>query len=286
MSTAPEVVASPIELQRRMLEARARGQRIAFVPTMGYLHEGHLSLLREGRKRGDILVLSIFVNPTQFGPNEDLARYPRDLAGDLAKAASAGTDLAFVPEPAAMYPSGYQTYVDVREVSKGQCGDRRPGHFVGVATVVLKLFNLVQPHVALFGDKDYQQLQVLRRMVADLDVPVEVVGLPIVREADGLAMSSRNAYLGPEERQHALALSRALAAARARWAAGERDARALETAARAVLEPVPGSRIDYVEVRDAETLRSIDRAERAVRLSLAVFIGKTRLIDGETLSWK
>jgi len=270
-------------MQRRALEARAAGQRIAFVPTMGYLHEGHLSLLREARRRGDVLVLSIFVNPTQFGPSEDLARYPRDLEGDLAKAASSGTDLVLLPEAAAMYPSGYQTFVDVREVSRGLCGDKRPGHFVGVATVVLKLFQIVLPHVALFGDKDYQQLQVLKRMVADLNVPVEVVGMPIVREADGLAMSSRNAYLSPDERKHALVLSRGIAAARERWAAGERGARALEDAVRAVVMTAPGARVDYIEARDAESLRTIERAEAPVRLALAVFIGKTRLIDGETL---
>ena len=199
---------------------RRAGERIAFVPTMGFLHAGHLALMQHARTLADRVVVSIFVNPTQFGPNEDLSRYPRDPEGDASKAGSVGVDLIFSPEPATMYPTGFQTYVEVRELERGLCGDRRPGHFVGVATVVLKLFNLVQPHVALFGDKDYQQLQVLRRMVADLDVPVEVVGLPIVREADGLAMSSRNAYLGPEERQHALALSRGLAAARARWAAG------------------------------------------------------------------
>src|SRR3954468_23647728 len=209
---------------------RAAGKRIAFVPTMGYLHAGHVSLLDEGRRRGDRLVLSIFVNPTQFGPSEDLARYPRDLPGDLAKAAGAGTDVAYVPEARDVYPPGYQTYVEVRELEKGLCGDLRPGHFVGVATVVCKLFNVVRPHVALFGEKDYQQLAVIRRMARDLDMGVEVAGLPIVREPDGLAMSSRNAYLSPEERQRALALSRGLFAARARVEAGERDGAAVVAA--------------------------------------------------------
>jgi pantoate--beta-alanine ligase len=193
--------------------ARQRGDRIAFVPTMGALHEGHVSLLREGRRHGERLVLSIFVNPTQFGPNEDLARYPRDLDGDLALAASAGTDVAYVPDAAAVYPPGFQTFVQVREVENGLCGDRRPGHFAGVATVVCKLFNVVRPHVALFGEKDFQQLAVIRRMVRDLDMSVDVVGMPIVREADGLAMSSRNRYLSPAERQRALSLSRGLTAA-------------------------------------------------------------------------
>src|SRR5262245_46686238 len=186
---------------------RVAGRRVAFIPTMGYLHQGHVSLLEEGRRRGDQLVLSIFVNPTQFGPKEDLSRYPRDLDGDLAKAEGAGVDVAYVPDAAAMYPDGYQTYVEVERLQQGLCGASRPGHFRGVATVVLKLFNAVQPTVALFGAKDYQQLQVLRRMTRDLDLDIEVVGMPIVREADGLAMSSRNAYLSPDERRHALALS-------------------------------------------------------------------------------
>ncbi len=204
--------------------ARMRGERMAFVPTMGALHEGHVALLREGRRRGDKLVLSIFVNPTQFGPNEDLARYPRDLPGDLAKAAGAGTDVAFVPEAADMYPPGHQTVVEVRELARGLDGAFRPGHFAGVATVVAKLFNIVPPDLAIFGEKDFQQLAIVRRMVADLAMPIEIVGIPTVREPDGLAMSSRNAYLSPAERARALSLSRALFAARDRAAAGERDA--------------------------------------------------------------
>src|SRR6476620_10147340 len=188
-----EVIRSPGEMQRRSSEWRRAGKRIAFVPTMGYLHAGHVSLLDAARARGDVSVLSIFVNPAQFGPKEDLSRYPRDLDGDLAKAAQAGVDVAFVPEPADMYPAGYQTYVEVRELQHGLCGESRPGHFVGVATVVLKLLNLVQPDVALFGEKDFQQLQVLKRMALDLNLPVEVVGMPLIREPDGLALSSRNA---------------------------------------------------------------------------------------------
>jgi pantoate--beta-alanine ligase len=281
-----EVVHSPDELRARTTAQRAANRRIAFVPTMGYLHAGHVSLLDEGRRRGDVLVLSIFVNPTQFGPTEDLARYPRDLDGDLAKARTAGCDLVFVPEAAAMYPPGHQTFVEVTEMSKGLCGDRRPTHFRGVTTVVLKLFHLVQPHVALFGEKDYQQLQVIRRMVRDLQLDIEVAGLPIVREPDGLAMSSRNAYLSAADRRLALALSRALAAAERAVSDGERDAHAVKLRAHAVLAPAEeeGLRLDYVELRDAETLAAVDGPlARPVVLALAAFAGTTRLIDNRVL---
>jgi pantoate--beta-alanine ligase len=278
MAREPQVIRKPAEMTAWAEAARARGERIAFVPTMGALHEGHVSLLREGRRRGDKLALSIFVNPTQFGPKEDLSRYPRDLPGDLAKAASADTDVAYCPEPADVYPPGFQTYVQVREVEQGLCGGSRPGHFVGVATVVCKLFNVVRPHVSLFGEKDFQQLAVIRRMVADLDVGVEIVGMPIVREPDGLAMSSRNAYLSPEERQRALALSRGLTAAAARAKAGERDAAGLVAIARAALEGQV-DRVDYVELRDAATLGPVTRLEREGVLLVAAFVGKTRLID-------
>jgi pantoate--beta-alanine ligase len=258
--------------------ARVRGERVAFVPTMGALHEGHVSLLREGRRRGDKLALSIFVNPAQFAPHEDLARYPRDLPGDLAKAASAGTDVAYCPEPVAVYPPGFETYVEVRETERGLDGASRPGHFVGVATVVCKLFNVLRPHVALFGEKDWQQLAVIRRMVADLDMGVEIVGMPIVREPDGLAMSSRNVYLSPDERRRALALSRGLIAARLRAESGERDAAALVATARAIVEP-DVDRVDYLELRDAATLAPVTRLEREGVLLVAAFVGKTRLID-------
>jgi pantoate--beta-alanine ligase len=263
--------------------ARARGERIAFVPTMGYLHAGHVALLEEGRRRGDRLVLSIFVNPTQFGPGEDLDRYPRDVDGDLRKAGGAGTDVAFVPERAAMYPPGFQTYVEVREVSRGLDGHSRPGHFTGVATVVCKLFQIVRPHVALFGEKDFQQLAVIRRMVRDLDLPLEVIGLPTVREPDGLAMSSRNSYLDPDERRRAAALSRGLFAARARFQAGEREAALLLAAARAPLE-AEAAAIDYLELRDAEQLAPLERVgDRPAVLAVAAFIGRTRLIDNVRL---
>jgi pantoate--beta-alanine ligase len=258
--------------------ARARGERIAFVPTMGALHAGHVALLSDARKRADRAVLSIFVNPTQFGPSEDLARYPRDLEGDLAKASSVGTDVAFVPEVKDMYDAGYQTFIDVREVSQGLCGGHRAGHFTGVATVVCKLFNIVRPHVAIFGEKDFQQLAVIRRMVVDLNLPVEIIGHPIVREPDGLALSSRNVYLSAPERASAIAIFQGLSAAREGFAAGERLASALvDTALTTMKDRV--SRIDYVEVRDAYTLEHIERIGGPAVILAAAFVGATRLID-------
>jgi pantoate--beta-alanine ligase len=278
----PQVIRSPAEMTAWSEAARARGERIAFVPTMGALHAGHVSLLREARRRGDKLALSIFVNPTQFGPKEDLSRYPRDLAGDLAKSASADTDVAYVPEAGGVYPPGFQTYVDVRDVSQGLDGASRPGHFVGVATVVCKLFNVVRPHVALFGEKDFQQLAVVRRMTTDLELGVEIVAMPTVREPDGLAMSSRNAYLSPDERRRALALSRGLEAARAAAGRGERAGAALVALARAALEGQV-DRVDYVELRDADTLAPLPTLDRPGVLLIAAFVGTTRLIDNTRL---
>jgi pantoate--beta-alanine ligase len=280
-----EIFRTPSVMRERSDAWRRAGRRIAFVPTMGYLHQGHVSLLDEGRKRGDVLVLSIFVNPKQFGPNEDLARYPRDLDGDLAKAQSAGVDAVYLPGAEAMYPEGYQTSVEVEQLQQGLCGASRPGHFRGVATVVLKLFNAVQPHVALFGAKDYQQLQIIKRMVRDLDLAIEVIGLPIVREPDGLAMSSRNAYLSIQERQSALSLSRGLRAAHDAFATGERSAPVLVQVARAELEAATGVRLDYLELRDAESLRLLDgQIMRPAVLAVAAFVGSTRLIDNQLLA--
>ena len=272
------VIKSPAEMSAWSDAARARGERIAFVPTMGALHAGHVSLLVAAKKHADLVVLSIFVNPTQFGPNEDLGRYPRDLVGDLAKAEGAGTAVAFVPEAKDMYPASAQTFIEVREVSQGLCGGRRPGHFVGVATVVAKLFNIVRPHVALFGEKDFQQLAVIRRMVADLNMPIEIVGEPTVREPDGLAMSSRNAYLSPVDRMRALAVSRGLSKARERYTAGQRNAEALVQAAMGIIQPsVDG--IDYVEIRDADPLAPVGNIDRPAVILAAVYVGTTRLID-------
>jgi pantoate--beta-alanine ligase len=278
-----EIIRDPRAMRARVEDLRRDGLRIAVVPTMGYLHEGHLSLLRAARASADVVILTIFVNPTQFGPTEDLSRYPRDEDGDLAKARACGIDLAFCPDVAAMYPRGAQTFVEVRELAKPMCGEKRPGHFAGVATVVTKLFNLTRPHVAFFGEKDFQQLAVIRRMVRDLDQGVEIVGMPIVREADGLAMSSRNAYLSPELRREALSLSAGLAAAEAAFRAGERDATALLAAARAPMAAQPSTRIDYLELRDADELSEVARVERPAVLAIAAFIGKTRLIDNRVL---
>jgi pantoate--beta-alanine ligase len=278
---APELVRDPADWQRRCEAARAAGRRVALVPTMGFLHDGHLSLVREARRlagEGGLALVTIFVNPTQFGPSEDLARYPRDLAGDLAKCGAAGADWVLAPEPGAVYAKEHATWVEVTGVSEGLCGAKRPGHFRGVATVVAKLFNLTRPHVALFGEKDFQQLAVIRAMARDLDFGTDVVGMPIVREADGLAMSSRNAYLAPEERATARALSRALFEARERVLAGERDAAALVARAAERLAAA-GAKVDYVEIVDPVTLRPIAVAEPGSRMLVAAFVGRTRLID-------
>lgn len=260
-------------------EARKAGKTIALVPTMGFLHKGHASLMIEGRKRADVLVTSIFVNPAQFGPTEDFDAYPRDLEQDREVAESAGVDVIFAPKVSDMYPKGFQTYVSVEELTRPLCGTSRPGHFRGVTTVVAKLLNIVMPHTALFGKKDFQQLAVIRRMVAELNMDVEIVGMPIVREADGLAMSSRNAYLGPEERQHALCLSRALAGAQAMFRDGERSVAMLKEMVLRTIGEVSGAVIDYADFRDCDTLDVVETADGRTLIALAVKIGTTRLID-------
>jgi pantoate--beta-alanine ligase len=270
-------------MQERSAEARRRGLRIAFVPTMGYLHEGHLSLLREGRRLGELLVLSIFVNPTQFGAGEDFESYPRDLTRDARLARTAGVDILFAPETKKMYPGGHATFVDVEGLTENLCGRSRPGHFRGVATVVAKLFQIVQPHVALFGSKDYQQLAVIRRMAADLNFPTKVRGMPTVREADGLAMSSRNVYLSAAERQQALALSDSLRLASAMAREGEARAAAVLAAVRERISREPDARIDYVQICHGETLQDMEEITPDSVLLLAVRIGRTRLIDNGPL---
>ena len=282
----PEVVTDPAAWQARCIAERDAGVRLVLVPTMGYLHDGHLSLVREARRRagdeGRVLV-SIFVNPTQFGPSEDLSRYPRDLEGDLAKCAAAGVDRVLAPrDPGMVFAPGHETWIDVERVSQGLCGASRPGHFRGVATVVAKLFNLSRPHVALFGEKDWQQLAVIRAMVRDLDFAVEIVGMPIVREPDGLARSSRNAYLDADARARALSLSRALLEARDAAARGERDAATLRARALDRLAAA-GVRPDYVEIVHPDTLTPLLHAAPGSVMLVAAFVGSTRLIDNVKL---
>ncbi len=271
------------EMQSEVLALKRQGKRVSFVPTMGYLHEGHASLLREARNLGDVLVLSIFVNPTQFAPNEDLGSYPRNLEGDLKLAESCGTDLVFAPTAAGMYPAGFQTTVSLGSLTEPLCGASRPGHFNGVAVVVTKLFGIVQPDVALFGKKDFQQLAIIRQMTKDLNLPVEIVGMPIVREPDGLAMSSRNSYLSTEERQQALCLYRAIQKVKRLFSQGERTVDTLLAEARNEIESVPSTVIDYLELRDSVTLGFVEQAEKGTLLALAVKIGRTRLIDNTIL---
>jgi pantoate--beta-alanine ligase len=276
------VVRTARDFRRACQEARADGP-LALVPTMGYLHEGHLALMRAARPLAPTVAVTIFVNPTQFGPNEDLARYPRDLEGDLRKCASAGASFAFAPDgPSELYRAGFQTYVIPGPLAEPLCGARRAGHFRGVCTVVAKLFALSRADFAVFGEKDYQQLVVIRRMAEDLNLGTEVVGRPIVREPDGLALSSRNAYLTKDERARATALWKALSDVRARFAGGERAVDALEQLATSTIEG-EGLKVDYAELRDAAELNRPAEAVASTRLFLAAFAGKTRLIDNGAL---
>ncbi|GAF25912.1 panthothenate synthetase [Moorella thermoacetica Y72] len=263
--------------------ARHRGLSIGLVPTMGYLHEGHLSLARAARQQNDVVIMSIFVNPTQFGPNEDFARYPRDLERDRELAAGAGVDAVFAPAVEEMYPAGYATYVQVEGLTEVLCGASRPGHFRGVTTVVSKLFNIVQPDRAYFGQKDYQQALVIKRMVRDLNFPIEIITIPTVREADGLALSSRNKYLTPEQRRSALSLHRALNLGSDLIKAGEREAAAVRRAMEKEITAWPETRIDYVAISDADTLKPLEKIAGRVLLALAVWVGNTRLIDNVVL---
>ena len=274
------ILASTVQEMRSLSRtAHAEGKTIALVPTMGYLHDGHASLMREGRKRADILVASIFVNPAQFGAGEDLDAYPRDLERDTAIAAEAGVDIIFAPKVSDMYPVGFQTWVDVDRLTLPLCGASRPGHFRGVTTVVAKLFNIVRPDVALFGRKDYQQLAVIRRMSADLNMGIDIVGMPIIRENDGLAMSSRNSYLSPSERTAALCLNRSLVLARALYRQGEQSISVLMDAVRETIATEVSAHTDYVEFRDGISLDNVTIATDSTLIALAVKIGKTRLID-------
>jgi pantoate--beta-alanine ligase len=264
-------------------DARKHGLRIGLVPTMGALHPGHISLIEAARRETGFVVATIFVNPTQFGPNEDLSRYPRPLDRDLEMCGKAGVDLVFVPEVPTIYPPGFSTYVEVEGLQCLWEGASRPGHFRGVATVVLKLFNIVGADVAYFGQKDAQQARIIQQMVRDLDVPIRIQVCPIIREPDGLALSSRNVYLDPEQRKNAVALSQALHEAKAKIEAGERSAGVILQGMAARIEATPGAKLDYAAVVDAITLQSVDSLKGEILLALAVRFGATRLIDNVLL---
>jgi len=274
-----QVVRQIREMQNISDKLREEGKRIGFVPTMGYLHEGHISLVRKARELSDSVVVSIFVNPTQFGPGEDFQRYPHDEKGDKAKLDKADVEFLFLPEAKEMYPTGYQTYVEVIGVSKGLCGDFRPGHFRGVATVVLKLFNIVKPHVAVFGEKDYQQLLVIKRMAEDLNLDIEIIPGTLIREEDGIAMSSRNAYLSPEDRKKARVLYRSLVKAKELFDSGEKRAYNIVQAVEKIIGSMEGVSIQYIEIRDVETLERVEIVSRPAIIAIAAMVGSVRLID-------
>ena len=267
------------EMQAAAESQRRRGRKIAFVPTMGYFHEGHLNLMRVGRKRGDLLAVSIYVNPAQFAPTEDFDAYPRDFERDRSLAEGVGVDWIFFPDNREMYPEGYQTFVEVEGVTRNLCGLSLPGHFRGVTTVCMKLFHILKPHVTVFGRKDFQQYMTIKRMVQDTNMDIEVIGMQTTREPDGLAMSSRNITLGPEKRESALALIRSLRLAKRRFDAGERETDRILAEVRECITGHPYTKIDYAEVCATATMRSISRIDREAVLALAVWVGNTRLID-------
>ncbi|MGB2691734.1 MAG: pantoate--beta-alanine ligase [Thermodesulfobacteriota bacterium] len=262
---------------------KKEGKIISFVPTMGALHEGHLSLMRAAKKKGNFLVVSIFVNPTQFGPNEDFNKYTRDLDGDIKKISDIGVDAVFFPDVDEIYPEGFETYVEVGELQKPLCGKFRPGHFKGVATVVLKLFNIVKPDIALFGEKDYQQLLIIKKMVRDLHLEIEIVGMPIIREKDGLALSSRNAYLSDEDRARALALSESLREIEKKYKEGNKNISDLVQLGIGILKKSSINDIDYFEIRNGSSLGSEKEAQPGDIVAIAARIGNTRLIDNTKL---
>ncbi|HXT57912.1 MAG TPA: pantoate--beta-alanine ligase [Pirellulales bacterium] len=282
-ATAPEIVTTRTALRTAIDAARARRRSIGLVPTMGALHAGHSSLIEAARRECDFTVVTIFVNPAQFGPREDFQRYPRTLEADLAAIGKVGADLVFVPDVGEMYGPQHATFVEMQGVALPLEGAARPDHFRGVATIVLKLFNLTTPDRAYFGQKDFQQSLVIRRLVADLDLPVEVRVCPIVRETDGLAMSSRNVYLGPEERKQAITLSRSLHLAAESVAAGERDAEAILAAMRELYRNAPSVRLEYLVLANSDTLEPVSRLTGPTLAAVAAFVGKTRLIDNQIL---
>lgn len=280
-----KVLRNPIQFQREMKRLRTRSRRIGFVPTMGALHEGHLSLVRKARKENDVVVVSIFVNPLQFGPREDLLRYPRNLNRDRLLLVREKVDYLFLPENRLLYPSGYQTFVEVRGLSKGLCGKFRPGHFTGVATVVTKLFNLVGPHRSYFGAKDYQQARIIQQLAADLNFDVEVKVLPLVRDRDGLALSSRNQFLSMAERTRAQSIPRILSWAKGEVEKGNRNFTALQKDVRKRLQ-VGLDRLDYVEWVEPTTLKPVTKLKGKIVLAVAGWVGKTRLIDNVIIKAK
>ena len=274
-----KIVSTVIEVREQVKKWREQGMSVGFVPTMGYLHEGHKSLILKSVEQNDRTVVSVFVNPTQFGENEDLSTYPRDLDADAALCTDANADLIFHPEPQEMYPQGFCTGVNMSVLTEELCGKSRPVHFGGVCTVVSKLFNIVKPDRAYFGEKDAQQLAIIRRMVKDLNFDIEIVGCPIVRESDGLAKSSRNTYLNAEERKAAVILSKSIELGKELVQNGERDAQTVIKAMTDKISSEPLARIDYVEVVDALTMQRVEKIEKSILVAIAVFIGKTRLID-------
>ena len=280
-----KIINSVREMQEFSESFRVKGKTIALVPTMGFFHKGHLLLMEEGKKKADLLVISIFVNPTQFGVGEDFEKYPKDWDKDKEMAEGVGVDVIFAPSSSDMYPKGYQTYVNVEEVTKNLCGFSRPTHFRGVTTVVAKLFNIIKPHIALFGEKDFQQLATIKQMVEDLNFDMEIKGIPTVREKDGLAMSSRNTYLNSKEREAALSLNRSMRRARDLYEAGERGVDRLLQEVRGAIDAEDLTEIDYIKICDSRTLEEIKRIERDAVLAMAVKVGNTRLIDNYVFEW-
>ncbi|MFO8033382.1 MAG: pantoate--beta-alanine ligase [Desulfohalobiaceae bacterium] len=275
-----QIVSEPKELQRLSLEARCAGQITALVPTMGYYHAGHLSLMQWARANSDLVLVSLFVNPAQFGPGEDLESYPRDFERDSELARQEGVDVLFAPQAKRIYPQGFDTWVDVQELSRHLCGKSRPGHFQGVCTVVCKLLNLALPSLAVFGQKDWQQLAIIQRMAKDLNLPVQIMGRPILRESDGLAMSSRNSYLEPEQRRQAAAIYAGLQRARDWVAKGCRNSRELLARLQEFYqEQIPSGQIDYLELVDPQSLTPLQEVDGEALLAVAIHLGRARLID-------
>ena len=274
-----EIIETIEEMRKRCEELRLSGQTISLAPTMGFFHEGHLELMKVGKRHSDKLIISIFVNPLQFGLNEDYEEYPRDMDGDLSKAREVGVDIVFMPSSEEVYPNGFQTNVTVEKLTKHLCGLSRPGHFDGVTTVIAKFFNIIRPHLAMFGQKDYQQLTVISRMVEDLNLDIQIIGVPIVREADGLAMSSRNNYLSHEQRKSAFSLKKSLDMANEMFSHGEKSAAKIKKAVEKLILSHPLTEIDYISICHQVTLDEIESVDGESILALAVKIGKTRLID-------